>query len=95
MPFSLLILILESLFLPILSYMQRFPSQGKIPRTANDESLVGKHQLFDLKTDPEQLRPLEEKEVEAKLIDRMRIHLELAEAPLEQCVSSARCACLP
>lgn len=65
--------------------MYRFPANGNIPRPLPGEpSFVGRHQLFDLETDPRQESPLDTPDLEAHFEERIKHHLRACEAPEEQ-----------
>jgi hypothetical protein len=65
--------------------MYRFPANGGVPRPQPGEpSFIGRHQLFDLETDPRQENPVCAPDVEARFVERIKHHLQLSEAPEEQ-----------
>jgi arylsulfatase A-like enzyme len=65
--------------------LYRIPATGQVPQHHPGEtSYQARHQLWDLETDPEQEAPVENPEVEARMIERLRQHLKSCEAPPEQ-----------
>jgi hypothetical protein len=49
-----------------------------------EESYVAQHQLWDLAADPRQEAPLDNPAVEARLLERLAVHLQACGAPPEQ-----------
>jgi arylsulfatase A-like enzyme len=65
--------------------LYRIPTRGSAPRPLPGEpSYVGRHQLYDLATDPGQLSPLNDPSLEAHFVTRIAAHMQACEAPPEQ-----------
>jgi arylsulfatase A-like enzyme len=65
--------------------LYRFPAQGGVPKPQPGEpSYVGRHQLFDILADPQQLCPLDDPAREEHFTKRIIAHLKAYEAPREQ-----------
>src|SRR5262249_44114357 len=65
--------------------LYKIPTRGGIPTALpNEQSYVGRHQLFDVIADPQQLKPLKDETLEKKFADRIAAHLKLCEAQPEQ-----------
>jgi len=65
--------------------LYKIPAKGQAPRhTRRGESYVGRHQLYDLQADPGQLAPVEDRQPEARMAERIAAHLKAHEAPKEQ-----------
>ncbi len=65
--------------------LYKIPTVGKVPRHHPDEaSYAGRNQLFDIREDPRQQRPLSDPVLEARFTDRIASHLNACEAMPEQ-----------
>jgi arylsulfatase A-like enzyme len=65
--------------------LYRIPATGQVPQQHPGEpSYVARHQLWDLASDPHQESPISDRQVEARLIERLAAHLKACEAPPEQ-----------
>jgi len=65
--------------------LYKIPVKGHQTRPQPGEpSFVGRHQLYDNQTDPQQLRPIQNEPLEAHFVARICEHLKAYEAPVEQ-----------
>ena len=65
--------------------LYKIPTVGKVPRHHPDEaSYAGRNQLFDIREDPRQQRPLSDPVLEARFAARIAHHLNACEAMPEQ-----------
>ncbi len=65
--------------------LYKIPTTGSVPKAlANEQSFVGRHQLFDIVSDPQQLNPIQDPALEAHFVTRLAAHLAACEAPAEQ-----------
>jgi arylsulfatase A-like enzyme len=65
--------------------LYKIPVPGGVPIALPDEpDYIGRHQLYDLQSDPHQLAPLEASELEAHFVARIAAHFRAYEAPPEQ-----------
>jgi len=65
--------------------LYRIPAPGQVPVNHDGEpAYVGRHQLFDIREDPAQLRPLDDPALERHFAGRIAAHLRECEAPGEQ-----------
>lgn len=65
--------------------LYRIPTTGDVPRAQPGEpEFVGRHQLFDLESDPGQHHPVRDPAREAHFARRIAAHLRACEAPPEQ-----------
>jgi arylsulfatase A-like enzyme len=65
--------------------LYKIPATGRAPIPQPGEaSYVGRHELFDLETDPQQERPLNDPGLEALFVARLKAQLRACEAPKEQ-----------
>jgi hypothetical protein len=65
--------------------LYKFPATGQVSRHHEGEaSYIGRHLLFDIRADPQQLSPLHNPVKEAYFIERIADHLSACEAPKEQ-----------
>lgn len=67
--------------------LYKIPVTGGLPIALPGEpDYLGRHQLYDLAQDPNQLAPLEDPELEAHFVERIASHFRAYEAPPEQYV---------
>lgn len=65
--------------------LYKIPTPGLVPQALPGQpSYVGRHQMFDIINDPQQLNPLEDEALEAHFVSRIALHLAAYEAPVEQ-----------
>jgi arylsulfatase A-like enzyme len=65
--------------------LYRIPAQGSVPRALPGEpGYIGRHQLYDIVADPQQLAPIDDPEREAEFVARIAACLQACEAPSEQ-----------
>jgi hypothetical protein len=63
----------------------KIPVPGGVPvALPNEPDYIGRHQLYDLDQDPQQLTPLDDPALEAHFVARVATHLRAYEAPPEQ-----------
>lgn len=63
----------------------KIPATGALPsHHAYENPPIDRHELFNLKTDPGQMKPVEDAEVEARMCERIAANLAAAGAPPEQ-----------
>ena len=63
----------------------KIPACGAMPVAASGEpSFAGRHQLFDIVSDPQQKKPLNDPKLEAHFAQRMAENLRAYGAPEEQ-----------
>jgi arylsulfatase A-like enzyme len=65
--------------------LYKIPTRGSVPTALpGEQSYLGRHQLFDVSADPQQLNPLKDEKLESRFAERIAAHLKLCEAPPEQ-----------
>jgi arylsulfatase A-like enzyme len=65
--------------------LYKIPTAGQPPRPAPGQpSFVGRHELFDIVADPKQLHPLNNPQLEADFVRRLKKRLKACQAPVEQ-----------
>ncbi len=65
--------------------LYKIPVKGRMPQHLPEEgSHMGRHQLYDVVKDPQQLSPIHDPELERRFTGRMIEHLKACEAPPEQ-----------
>jgi arylsulfatase A-like enzyme len=65
--------------------LYKIPVAGRAPQSLpGEESFIGRHELFDLASDPHQESPIRDPQREARCVERLIAHLQSCEAPPEQ-----------
>lgn len=65
--------------------LYKIPVKGQVPKHGpKEESHIGRHQLYDVIRDPQQLSPISSPDLEKHFVNRIMEHLFGCEAPAEQ-----------